>query len=231
MCRSPVGSRRGPEVGPGRPTSNAGEAPDGGRCGGESRDGASRAGCHDVGVATASGQPISRRALLLGAGSIGAVTLLSAAGCSYFGTDEPAAPTVELTPASLDPINGLIATTRLHLLRLNAAIGADAADAARLTPLRDDRQAQLTALEAEYTRMHPSDPAATGLASATATAAPTSAAVPLPDSPEAIISSVRGDAATAQVQFTDAISAASRYRAALYGSIAASLASHRAVLA
>ena len=42
---------------------------------------------------------------------------------------------------------------------------------------------------------------------------------------------MRGDAATAQVQFTDAISSASRYRAALYGSIAAALATHRAVLA
>ena len=53
----------------------------------------------------------------------------------------------------------------------------------------------------------------------------------LPVEPEEIISAVRGDAATAQVQFTDAISSATRYRAALYGSIAASLASHRAVLA
>ena len=55
--------------------------------------------------------------------------------------------------------------------------------------------------------------------------------ITVPDSPAAIIASVRGDAATAQVQFTDAISAASRYRAALYASIAACLASHRAVLA
>ena len=53
----------------------------------------------------------------------------------------------------------------------------------------------------------------------------------MPDAPEAIISAVRGDAATAQVQFTDAVSNASRYRAAMFGSIAASLASHRAVLA
>jgi hypothetical protein len=45
------------------------------------------------------------------------------------------------------------------------------------------------------------------------------------------VSAVRGDAATAQVQFTDAISTASRYRATMYGTIAASLASHRAVLA
>lgn len=163
-------------------------------------------------------------------GSVGAAALLTAAGCSYFGSDEPAAPTVSVTPETLDPINGLIATTRLHLLRLEAAMAADAGDAPRLAPLRDDRQAQLTALEAEYARLHPADPAATGVASSTG-AAPTTGAIVLPDSPEAIISAVRGDAATAQVQFTDAISTASRYRAALFGSIAAALASHRAVLA
>jgi hypothetical protein len=173
-------------------------------------------------VAIVPGTPISRRSLIVGAG---ALAFLS--GCSYFGTDEPAAPTVVATPAALDPINGLIATTRLHLLRLDAAIAADQADAARLTPLRDDRQAQLTALEAEFARVNPSP-------SASATAAvstPAGAAIVMPDTPEAIISAVRGDAATAQVQFTDAVSSASRYRAAMFGSIAAALASHRAVLA
>ena len=156
---------------------------------------------------------------------VGAGALLSA--CSYFGTDEPAAPTVELTPAALDPINGLIATTRLHLLRLDAAIAADPTDAPRLTPLRDDRQAQLTALEAEFARVNP---VASGT-SVASSAPPAAGAVTMPDTPEAIISAVRGDAATAQVQFTDAVSNASRYRAAMFGSIAASLASHRAVLA
>jgi hypothetical protein len=195
-----------------------------------SRDGAALPGCHDGRVAIAPGTPINRRAFLIGAGSFGTVALLGVTGCSYFGSDEPAAPTAEATPAALDPINGLIATTRLHLLRLNAAIAADATDAPRLTPLRDDRQAQLTALEAEYARLHPADPSATAVSSATA-AAPTTGAVVLPDSPEAIISAVRGDAATAQVQFTDAISSASRFRAAMFGSIAAALASHRAVLA
>ena len=181
-------------------------------------------------MATAPGTPISRRALLVGAGSFGAGALLVVSGCSYFGSNEPAAPTIDLAPTALDPINGLIATTRLHLLRLNAAIAADATDAPRLTPLRDDRQAHLTALEAEYARLHPTDPSATAVAIG-APAAPTTGAVTVPDSPEGVVSAVRGDAATAQVQFTDAISAASRYRAALFGSIAASLASHRAVLA
>ena len=173
-------------------------------------------------MAIVPGTPISRRSLFIGAG---ALALLS--GCSYFGTDEPEAPTVVATPAALDPINGLIATTRLHLLRLDAAIAADQADAARLTPLRDDRQAQLTALEAEFARVNPSP-------SASATAA-VSTPRRLSDRHARHSGghhfSVRGDAATAQVQFTDAVSSASRYRAAMFGSIAAALASHRAVLA
>jgi hypothetical protein len=178
-------------------------------------------------VSSAPGTSVSRRALLLGAGSVGAAAVLSSiAGCSYFRSDEPPAPTIDLNPAALDPINGLIATTRLHILRLDAAIAADQADAGRLQPLRDDRQQHLDALTAEYARTNP-NATATGATSA----APASGAVALPDSPEAIVSAVRGDAATAQVQFTDAISTASRYRAALYGTIAASLASHRAVLA
>jgi hypothetical protein len=174
--------------------------------------------------------PVSRRALLLGAGSVGAAALLSSvAGCGYFGSNEPPTPTIDFNPAALDPITGLIATTRLHILRLDAAIAADQADAGKLTPLRADRQAHLDALTTEYARTNPSDPNATA-AGASGTA-PASGAVTLPSSPEAIVSAVRGDAATAQVQFTDAISAASRYRAAMFGTIAASLASHRAVLA
>ena len=173
-------------------------------------------------MAIAPGTPISRRSLIVGAGALALLT-----GCSYFGTDEPAAPTVVSTPAALDPINGLIATTRLHLLRLDAAIAADQADATRLTPLRADRQAHLDALQAEFARVNPA--AASG--SATAAASAPAASIAMPDTPEAIISAVRGDAATAQVQFTDAISSASRYRAAMFGSIAAALASHRAVLA
>jgi len=174
-------------------------------------------------VAIVPGTPISRRSLFVGAGALALLT-----GCSYFGTDEPEAPTVVSTPAALDPINGLIATTRLHLLRLDAAIAADQADAARLTPLRDDRQAQLTALEAEFARVNPAAASATATPAASS---PAGATIAMPDSPEEIISAVRGDAATAQVQFTDAVSSASRYRAAMFGSIAAALASHRAVLA
>jgi hypothetical protein len=183
--------------------------------------------CHDGRVAIVPGTPISRRSLFVGAAGLGASVLISTVtGCSYFGGNEPAAPTVEQTPAALDPINGLIATTNLHLLRLDAAIAADQADAARLTPLRDDRAAQLAALEAEFARTNPS---VSQSGDGSGKAPPP--AMTLPDSPEEIISAVRGDAATAQVQFTDAISSASRYRAAMFGSIAAALASHRAVLA
>jgi hypothetical protein len=176
-------------------------------------------------------QRVRRRTLFVGAG---AAALAGLSGCSFFAPDEPEIPTVTQTPAMSDPIAGLIATTRLHALRLDAAIAADQADAPRLTPLRDDRYAHLAALEAEFQRVNP---AASGTDATDATAAPTSAAsapppqIELPDTPEEIVSSVRGDAATAQVQFTDAISSASRYRAALYGSIAAALATHRAVLA
>ena len=179
-------------------------------------------------MSSAPGTPFSRRALLFGAGTVGVAAVLSSvAGCNYFGSDDPPTPTVDLNPAGLDPINGLIATTRLHVLRLDAAIAADQPDAGKLQPLRDDRQQHLDALTAEYARTNPGDPNAT----APATGAPASGSVALPASPEAIVSAVRGDAATAQVQFTDAISTASRYRAALYGTIAGSLASHRAVLA
>lgn len=182
-----------------------------------------------VAVSSAPDRPVSRRSVLLGAGSVGAaVAIASIAGCGYFGSDEPAAPSIDLNPAALDPINGLIATTRLHVLRLDAAIAADPGDAGKLQPLRDDRQQHLDALTAEYARTNPGDPNAT--AAGATSAAPASGSIALPGSPEAIVSAVRGDAATAQVQFTDAISTASRYRAALYGSIAASLASHRAVL-
>lgn len=172
---------------------------------------------------------LTRRAMLIGL-SAGAAVIASPglAGCGLFDSG-PAVPTVVPAPELADPITGLIATTRLHILRLDAAIAAAPAQAPLLTNLRDDRQQHLEALEAEFARLHPPG---TGTSSAPPSAPATpSTAVTLPDSPEAIISSVRGDAATAQVQFTDAVASASRYRAALFGSIAASLATHRAALA
>lgn len=171
---------------------------------------------------------IRRRTFLAGLGGTAVLAIAATvSGCSVFGGDDTVAPSVEPSPASPDPITGLIATTRLHVLRLNAAIAADKQQAALLTQLRDDRQAHLEALEAEHARL---DPSAVGPSSAASAALPPGE-ITVPDTPAAVIASVRGDAATAQVQFTDAISAASRYRAALYASIAACLASHRAVLA
>jgi len=170
-----------------------------------------------------------RRTFLSVVGGAAALTIASTVtGCSLFSGDD-GAPTVLPAPAVSDPITGLIATTRLHVLRLEAASAAYPDQAPLLTPLRDDRAAQLAALEAEYARVNPA-----GVSSPDAPTAPTvpaSGQIAVPPSPEAAISSIRGDAATAQVQFTDAVSNASRYRAALYGSIAASLASHRAILA
>ncbi|GAA2001190.1 hypothetical protein JL107_01105 [Nakamurella flavida] len=163
---------------------------------------------------------ISRRALLAGAG---ALAVVGVAGCDALsGTQTTTTVTAQAAPAA-DPLPGLVATTRLHLLRLTAAIAAVPDDAARLTPLRDDRQAHLDALTQEVDRV----------AGTTSPPAPDSgsADLRLPEDPAAIISTLRGDAATAQVQFTDAMTTVSRYRGALLGSIAACLASHRAVLA
>lgn len=157
---------------------------------------------------------------------LGAGALLFATGCNPFSPTAVTSTVTASTPPPADPLPGLIATTRLHLVRLEAAIAADPADAPRLTPLRDDRQAHLDALQAEGRR---TDPSAGSSTSGAATGTP-SVQVSLPPDPEAIVSSVRGDAATAQVQFTDAMSLVPRYRAALLGSIAACLASHRAVL-
>jgi len=171
---------------------------------------------------------MQRRTFLAGFGGAAVLGIASTVtGCSLF-TSKDAVPTVLHTPAVSDPMAGLIATTRLHVLRLEAAIAAHPDQAPLLTPLHDDRLDQLAALEAEDARLNPLD---TAKSSSAPSARPPSAQIAIPDSPEAVISSVRGDAATAQVQFTDAISTASRYRAALYGSIAASLASHRAILA
>jgi len=186
------------------------------------------AGCHDVIVVRPHDAAMRRRTFLSVVGGAAALTIASTVtGCSLFGSND-GAPTVVRAPAVSDPITGLIATTRLHILRLEAAIAAYPDQAALLTPLRDDRAAQLAALEAEDARVNPPG---TGASSSATSSAPASGQVTVPPSPAAAISSIRGDAATAQVQFTDAVSNASRYRAALYGSIAASLASHRAILA
>lgn len=173
-------------------------------------------------------RPLRRRTLLTGLGGLAVVAAVPGlTGCSLFAGASDV-PTTAAAPELTDPISSLLATTRLHLMRLDAAIAAAPDQAALLGQLRSDRQAHLDALQAEFDRLHP---AASGSDAPSSPPAPASASVAAPDSAQAAIAGVRGDAATAQVQFTDAVSSASRYRAALFGSIAACLASHRAVLA
>ncbi len=156
----------------------------------------------------------------------GAVALMATAGCNPFATATRITKTVTASAApTADPMPTLIATTRLHIVRLSNAIAADPTLLKRLSPLRNDRQAHLTALIAELARSSPA-------AAAEAEAAPTSdPSIPVPTGTTQILAGMRSDAAQAQSLFTDAFELASRYRAALFGSIAACLASHRLALA
>lgn len=173
-------------------------------------------------IATPLQLPLARRALVLGAGT---AALLASAGCNPFSTPTRVTQTVTAAAAPVaDPIATLIATTRLHLVRLTNSIAADKTLAVRLTPLRDDRQAHLGKLIAELARTSPQ-------AAAAQQAAPTTdPSIAVPGSALLILAGMSADAAQAQGRFTDAFPLASRYRAALFGSIAACLASHRVAL-
>jgi len=179
--------------------------------------------------------PIARRTLL--AGSLGGVALLTT-GCGPFGSSAPTTTTVTApAPEIADPITGLIAVTRLQVLRLVGAAAlltgsGDKAGGILLTGLARDRQAHLDALTAELDRTDP--PAGTSRAAPPSAGvlppAPAPAEVQLPPDSKLVLPAVRSDAAAAQQQFTDALGLVSRYRAALFASIAACLATHRAVL-
>jgi hypothetical protein len=157
----------------------------------------------------------------------GTAALLATAGCNPFATPTRITQTVTAAAAPVaDPIPTLIATTRLHLVRLTNAIAADKTLSARLTPLRGDRRSHLTALIAELAR---TSPQAAADQKGRPTTDPT-IAVPTGGS-ILILAGMRSDATLAQGLFTDAFGPASRYRAALFGSIAACLASHRVALA
>ena len=155
------------------------------------------------------------------------MALLACAGCNPFATPTRITQTVTAAAAPVaDPMPTLIATTRLHLVRLTNAIAADRSLAAEFTALRSDRRTHLTALITELARTSP-QAAAAERARPTAdpsVAIPTGGTLPL-------VTGMRSDAAQAQGLFTDAVGSATRYRAALFGSIAACLASHRVVLA
>lgn len=179
--------------------------------------------------------PIARRTLL--AGSLGGTVLLTA-GCGPFGSSTPTTTTVTApAPEIADPITGLIAVTRLQVLRLVGAAtlltsSGNKAAGTLLTGLARDRQAHLHALTVELNRTNPpTGPARSTIPQAGALPpAPAPADVQLPMDPKLVVPAVRSDAAAAQQQFTDALGLVSRYRAALFASIAACLATHRTVL-
>lgn len=163
---------------------------------------------------------LTRRTLFTGAG-LGAALVLAAC-TSGDGEATSSAPSVPQVATSVDPLAALVATTRLHVLNLQAAIAVDTERQALLTQLLEDRQAHLDAMIAEWGRTDP--PAASAQASI-------SGQVPVPADVESAIAQVRTDASDARVQFTDVIPSVSRHRAALLGSIAANLETHRVVLA
>ncbi|MBE7162677.1 MAG: hypothetical protein INR72_15675, partial [Williamsia herbipolensis] len=155
---------------------------------------------------------VGRRTVL----TVGAVAAaLSTAACNPFSTTRVTRTEVVTAPPPIDPIDQLIAKTRLHYLRLVAAVQLGGATSTALTPLRDDRRQHLQALldEQARTSRRTADP----LTQAGQTVAPPSTAS------DAITMAVT-DARDASTAFSDALGSVSRYRAMLFASIAASLA-------
>ena len=172
------------------------------------------------GVPSLSRVGVTRRALL---GSAGASVLLLAAGCNPFSAAPKTLTVTAAAPPPTDPLEALIAKIKLHVLHLDGAIAGKAFDAAVLAAVRTDRIAHLSAVQAEYDRSQ-------GVTPSPSASAP-SGSVTMPEGKDAIMAVVRQDAGDAQLTFTDAMSKTStRYRAALFGSIAACLATHREVL-
>ncbi|MTD13714.1 hypothetical protein GIS00_07125 [Nakamurella sp. YIM 132087] len=163
---------------------------------------------------------VGRRAAIAG---VGGAALLLAAGCNPFGTSSAPSTVTETaaTDPTIDPIASLIATTRLAVLNLEAAATVDKERAALLKQLLGDRQAHLEALLDEYARTDRAK--AESMRSA-------GGSVPVPADADAALEQVRADATQAYTQFTDGLALVSRYRAALFGSIAACLQTHRVVL-
>ncbi|RIJ70213.1 hypothetical protein D1871_19010 [Nakamurella silvestris] len=162
-----------------------------------------------------------RRTFLLAAGG---AALPLAAACNPFGSSTRATTTVTAdAPPPVDALPNLIATTRFHLVRIDAAIAADKTAAKQLTDIRSDRAEHLKALEDELTRT----------SGVTSPAAPSDAVqrVEVPQDPVDIMALVRSDAANDQLLFNDALLTCTPFRAALYATISACLASHRAVTA
>ena len=155
----------------------------------------------------------------------GTAALLATAGCNPFSTPPRVTQTMTVAlPPTADPVLTLIATTRLHLVRLSNAITTQKTLAARLTPLRNDRQAHLSALIKELARTSPQGAAAEN------TRPTADASITVPKTAAQVLVVLRSDATAAQAQFTDSFDTASRYRAALFGSIIACLSTHREVM-
>jgi len=163
---------------------------------------------------------VTRRALL---GAAGGAALLAVAGCNPFSSAGKTLTVTEEAPPPTTPLLGLVFKTKLHVQHLQAAIRVDKRDRALLTILLSDRQAHLAALQTEYAR-------SIGRATPQSTAVPTTG-VTVPSDPDEVMGVIRGDAGQAQNMFTDAMSTAPRYQAELFASIAACMATHRAVLA
>lgn len=133
---------------------------------------------------------------------------------------DDSAETPALPPASRAKMLELLFTTRMHRQRLAAAIDANERDAELLSMIRSDREAHEAVLAAEFQRIFGEPaPAEEGTADELGVS-----------DPDEILGIVRGDATTAQNLFTDEMSAVSRFEAQIFGSIAASLATHRMVL-
>lgn len=164
-----------------------------------------------------------RRTLLSGAAALAAAAVAACTSTS----DAPVTVTVQTTSTpAVDPMAGLVATTRLHVLRLNSAIAASKADpdqAKRLSLVRDDRKTQFSALVKEWER---TDPSAAGAAAG----ADLSAGADLPPEAKSPLGAARDDLAAARSALTDALAVVSRYRATILASVLAGVASDQAVL-
>jgi hypothetical protein len=149
----------------------------------------------------------SRRAVLGAAGVIGAAGTLS--GCSWFEDDPPPPP---------DPLEPLLAATRVLAARYEAALAAHPELADRLRPLHEAHRAHESALVELIGRPE------------LASASPPPAS-PAPADPEETLAALRDAERDEQDQATRECLAAPAERAGLLGSIAAARATHREVLA
>lgn len=162
--------------------------------------------------------PVARRTLFA---MTGAAVLLVPAACDPFSTTKTTRTVTQTAPEPIDPMDTLIAMTRLHLLRLRAGISLGGVTAPKFTQLATDRADHLTRLLAEQARRNRATPSAPGTVGHN---------VPVPITPALAIRSALDDASAAQLAFSDQVGNVTRYRAALFASISACLSTHPVVL-